>query len=178
MRSLLFLATVANIQRLLQMQQGQAPFGVSSAGHNALSSLLMSAGGLSSTSNSGISPALLSQLDQVGTSATSGSSEPTNALPTALSGGPGLENLSAMAGAQGLLGFGAPGRLSGSNNGNLGGLGGGGLYRQAGGNGGQGIDAAGVSDALNLLTGAISRREGPSHGFGGVPDRNEGGSRF
>jgi hypothetical protein len=140
-----------------------------------LNSLLMSAGGLSSASNSGISSALLSQLDQLGTSTTSGSSEPTNGLPAALSGGPGLENLSAMAGAPGLLGFGAAGRLSGSNAGNLGGLPGGGLYRQAGGNGGQGIDAA---DALNLLTGAMSRREGASHGFGGVTDRNEGGSRF
>ena len=138
--------------------------------------MLASSGGRQSTSNSGISPALLSQLDQLNASGAPGSSESTAGISAALSGGQGLENLSGLAGAQGLLGYaGAANHLSGSNAGSLSGLAASRLYHQNA-NAGQSIDQ---SDALSLLTSAMSTREGgPGHGFGGVPDRNDGGNRY
>jgi hypothetical protein len=130
----------------------------------------MSAGGLNASATSGLSASMLSQLEKL--------NDPTPPAPDQ-----GADTLSALASAQGLLGFGGGNHLTGAGSP---GLGGSALYnRQAAGSNRQAagatppnMETAGVSDALSLLTRAIPRGDGSNHGFGGVPDRQDGGDRY
>jgi hypothetical protein len=153
-------------------QASQNPFGVNQSSRSPLGSLLMSAGGLNSSATSGLPPALLSQLEKLGGSTSSATSDSA------------VENLSALAGSQGLLGFGGSTQMA--NAGLVGGVGvagssslaGSALFRQAAGAAAPNMESAGVSDALSLLARAIPRGDGSNHGFGGVPDRQDGGDRY
>jgi hypothetical protein len=149
-------------------QASQNPFSVNQSSRNPLGSLLMSAGGLNSSASSGLPPALLSQLEKLGGSTPSVTSDSA------------VENLSALAGAQGLLGFGGNTPMATAGLGGGGGVAGSSsaLFRQAAGAAAPNMESAGVSDALSLLARAIPRGDGSNHGFGGVPDRQDGGDRY
>jgi hypothetical protein len=153
---------LVNLQRLLQLHQIQQNpmLALGQSNHsNPLSSLM----GLASSTGSGISPALLAQLESL---------NGANRSPTP--GDQQTSDLSALINAQSLLGY-ANGAGSGGVNGNS-------LFHHNNGGGGNSATAdrthsphnlpqhPGVSDAMALLH-AMQRDNGSSqHGFGG-PER-------
>lgn len=161
------------------MQQvGQSPFGINQSSHNPLNSLLMSNAGISSasggsglssggtgrnsTGGSGLSSNLMSQLGKLASSASSTAEAPA-------------ENMSALTGGQRLLGFGNSQRAAGNSLAPGPVIAGRGLYHQSSGPSSSNIESGGVSDALSLLARAIPRGDSAnSHGFGGIPDRQDG----
>lgn len=126
--------------------------------------LSVSGPGVNSPAGSALSAGLLSQLEQVSSKAPAGPSETVN------------ENLSALAGAQRLLGFGNSSQRAGTGNSNItgnalaGGRGLGALGAAA-----SNLESGGVSDALSLLARAIPRADSNNPGgFSGLPDRHDG----
>jgi len=162
---------IANLQRLLQMQQfHQNP--MLALGQSNHSSQLNSLMGLNSSGGSGLSPGLLAQLEGF-----SGA----NRNPTQVDQqGP---DLSALINAQSLLGYANNGGSSGG--GSMRSVAGNSLFHHNNGGGGNSAPADGThsphnhpqslpqhsSDAFALLNRAMQRDNGNSqHGFGG-PDR-------
>ena len=166
---------VANLQRLLQMQQmNQNPFGISQPNRSQLHSLLLSNAGLSSSAASALqtsnqamnqTASLFSQLEKLSAQGSPASD-------------PSADNIAAFAGAQRLLGFGNSVQGTGAPNGNIttsnsipSGIGLG-LGPSA-----AGMESRGMSDALNLLARAIPLPETNNvAGYSGIRDRRESGT--
>jgi hypothetical protein len=158
-------------------QASQNPYaGMNQSSRNPLSSLLMSAGGLGSSASTGLSAGLLSQLEQL-----KGATQPSAQHESS------ADALSGLAGAQGLLGFAGANQLAGTGTTGLGGgggltgnsaLAGSALFQRPPGAAAPNLESAGVSDALSLLARSIPRGDGSNHGFGGLPDRQDGGDRY
>lgn len=132
---------IGDIQRYLQIQQATQGLGLGHHGSHLNSLLLGGAGGLSSASNSGLNAALLSQLEGLSGSNSNAASEAAAAA----------DQLS-LANAQSLLGFAGTGGNTTAGLANA-------LLRQSGGNG-NGMESAGVSDALALLARSMQRGDG------------------
>jgi hypothetical protein len=136
-----------------------------------LASLLLS-GGLTPASSSRYSPS--AQAEELRRSQSAGNGDATTA-----------ENLAALAGVQGLLGFSSSNQAGGSIRSGNPGLPGNPLLRQAtavqhGGANSRDSSVAGVADALSFLATAMPRGDDSGRGYGGGGDSTsqDGGDRY
>ena len=135
---------------------------------------LLRSGGLTAASSSSYSPSALAQAEELRRSQSAGSGDATTA-----------DNLAALAGVQGLLGFSGSNQAGGSVRSGNTGLPGNPQLRQAtaaqhGGANSRDSSVAGVADALSFLATALPRGEdsGRGYGGGGESTSQDGGDRY